>query len=94
VKLVQVVGAPLALPARFQRHVASTAASPTAASPGGTEDHGSPASPEAGRRRRPLVEPTDAEVDLYHAAYVAALVELFDRHKAACGCADKTLNVV
>jgi 3'-phosphoadenosine 5'-phosphosulfate sulfotransferase (PAPS reductase)/FAD synthetase len=78
VKLVQVVGAPLPLPARFQRH----------------GDHGGPASPEAGRRRRPLVEPTDAEVDLYHAAYVAALVELFDQHKAACGCADKTLNVV
>jgi hypothetical protein len=44
--------------------------------------------------KKQVVEPTDEEVNAYHAAYVAALVALFEAHKAKYGCADKTLKIV
>ena len=38
-------------------------------------------------------EPTDGEVQAAHAAYIAALRELFDAHKAAFGYGDRQLVV-
>jgi 2-acylglycerol O-acyltransferase 2 len=38
--------------------------------------------------------PTDAEVDAYHAQFVSAIQDLFERHKAAYGWAHKKLVVV
>ncbi|CAN0038997.1 unnamed protein product [Phaeothamnion confervicola] len=41
-----------------------------------------------------IAEPTAAEIDKFHAAYVAALVALFDRHKARfAGNPTATLDV-
>jgi len=34
------------------------------------------------------------QVDETHAKFCAALVALFDRHKAARGCADATLEII
>ena len=43
----------------------------------------------------PLVaEPTDAQVEEYHAKYVAGLKAVFDENKAACGYADAQLKLV
>lgn len=40
----------------------------------------------------PLVdEPTNAQIEQYHAAYVAGLVKVFDENKAACGYPDAQL---
>jgi 2-acylglycerol O-acyltransferase 2 len=50
----------------------------------------------AGEGGQPLgtqVEPTQAEVDAFHARYVAALTDLFDRHKAKFGCPDAVLEI-
>jgi hypothetical protein len=38
-------------------------------------------------------QPTRRQVDVFHQKYMAALVSLFDRHKAACGEPDATLEV-
>ena len=83
------VGAPLPLPERFvQKGTAAANSEPT------HQTSANDAKIAAAATRKQVVEPTDAEVDAYHAAYVAALVALFEAHKATYGCADKTLKIV
>lgn len=90
VKLNQVVGAPLPLPERFvQKETPAANSEPTHQ----TSANDAKIAAAAATRKR-IVEPTDAEVDAYHADYVAALVALFEAHKATYGCADKTLKIV
>ena len=41
-----------------------------------------------------IAEPTEAQVEQFHAAYVAGLQSVFDENKAACGYADAELRLV
>lgn len=41
-----------------------------------------------------VANPSDSDVAQWHAAYVAALTEIFETHKARFGYADRTLEVV
>ena len=41
-----------------------------------------------------IAEPTPEQVALWHAAYIAAFVEIFDTYKAKFGYPDRVLEVV
>ena len=60
--------------------------SSTPAATGKGASAATPASPTDGGRR--VATPSDADVKAHHAAYVAALTALFDRHKASYGYGD------
>jgi hypothetical protein len=38
--------------------------------------------------------PSHELIETHHTLYVAALLKLFDEHKAACGCPEATLEIL